>query len=228
MGRVRTPGFFALLTFTKGKFTLKGKVFCKMKKIYLFALVAMMVSVRSFAHEEQVQHFAATIDPIPLLVGPALGGFGIAGSFEFAPLSRVSARTSIYYLGAKLYGIDENASTDVKFSLFRFTLEGRFYPFSPAPRGFFLGGGYGFNTVSGSARVKSEGKSDSGSLNFHTLFLDLGYKICFGSEPRAPIFIEPSLAYNFLLDSSVELEPAVALLLGATGTSIGLTVGVAF
>jgi hypothetical protein len=199
-----------------------------MKKIYLFALVAMMISARSFAQEEQVQHFALTIDPIPLLVGPVLGGFGIAGSFEFAPLSRVSARTNIYYLGAKLTSADEYEGTDVKFSFFRFTLEGRFYPFSLAPRGFFLGGGYGFNTVSGSARVKSEGESNSGSLNFHTLFLDLGYKICFGSENRAPIFIEPSLGYNFLLGSSVELDPAVALLLGAAGTSIGLTIGVAF
>jgi hypothetical protein len=206
-----------------------------------------MIVAPSFALEDQVQRFAITIDPTPLIYGSILGGFGIAGSFEYAPIPNASGKVNVFYVGAKMNHTvyteyededssepeSDSAGTSLDFSFLKFTLEGRFYPVHAAPRGLFLGGGYGFNKISASffSDWADQGKI-GGSLYFHTLFLNIGYKVCFGREPRVPLFIEPSLSYNFLLNSSLgkieEQDPFLSLFLGAKGAAIGLTIGVAF
>jgi hypothetical protein len=207
-----------------------------MKKfiVALVFIAATMIPV--FAQESEASRkFAVTLDPIPLIIGPLLGGFGFGASFEFAPITMASARASVYYIGMK-FGDSDGAGSyaEVKLNYLAITGEGRFYPFKTGVEGFFLDAGMAFVRLGGNVVVKSEGESASGDahINAFSVLGGLGYKIVFGKS-RVGFFLEPALSYRYIVSSDIDWKAdnglnLVATILGIKGFGFALNMGVAF
>jgi hypothetical protein len=113
-----------------------------MKKI-IFLLMVVFLTVPAFAEEEWDgnRQMAITMNPVPLIGGLILGGFGINVGFEFAPIPTASVKANIYYVGFDpVKFVDGNTQGKSNASLFRANLEGRWYPSGNYVSGWFLNG----------------------------------------------------------------------------------------
>jgi hypothetical protein len=204
-----------------------------MKKLFSIVVFMSLLVIPVFAQTKS--RFAVTLDPFPLIVGPIFGGFGIASSFEWAPIRLFSTRLEVYYLGIRYetsvyeYIEDEASSTyktnDIQGSYFKIYGEGRYYPLKTAPQGLFLNLGLGFMSLEIDNSVSTEEDSD-----FKTFFgdLGLGYKITFNRKTKLAFFLEPSIKYHVPFTMNKEIHSITGVLLGVWGFGGALTLGLAF
>ncbi|MDR3343433.1 MAG: hypothetical protein LBT14_11735 [Treponema sp.] len=206
-----------------------------MKKLLCMTALVFSLLIPGFA---QTKHrFAATLDPVPLIVGPLFGGFGIAGSFEWVPNALFSARIDTYYLGVlfenKTFYYEEDSYdhqdgyvvNEITGSYFKVFGEGRYYPLKTAPQGLFLDLGFGFMILAVDNSYPQE--EDTA---FQTFFggLGLGYKIIFNRKSRVAFFLEPSIKYHVPFSMDREIRSISGVLLGVWGFGAALTLGLTF
>jgi hypothetical protein len=208
-----------------------------MKKMMSVFILIALIGIPSFAQEDESWHrYAVTFDPLPLILGTMLGGFGIGASFEFLPVSMVSARARVNYLGVKIsrYTVDE----DIAWSHLDIAGEGRFYPFKTGLGGLFLGAGLAYMRIGGSATFSLEDESESTreSINALSIFGNVGYKLIIGNKITKPgsLFVELAVVYRHYLFPDIDWEDYWALdtyfwAVGLkNGAGYALTMGVAF
>jgi len=170
------------------------------KVIVLFIIVLLAAPVFAQQSWEGNRRFTVNLSSMPMFVGMVLGGFGIEGAAEFAPIRPFSMRGSFRYIGYdpinnldKFSGISIEKDSGIKFSTLRLTFEGRWYPSHKYVQGFFLDGGFQFDRISGKLEFKKI--TLGGGLNIFGLFGGFGYKWVFGVS-RVAFSIEP--AFNFV------------------------------
>jgi len=196
----------------------------------MFAFLAVMVTAVAaplFAQDsvepeiwtaQTPRRAAVTLNAVPMILGSAMGGFGIGTSFEYAFSSNASIRGGIYYVGFNL--------TDYAgdwFSLGRFNLDMRWYPSHRWVRGFFLSGGAQLHRITGGTE----------SFNSVGVVTGLGHKVTFGGQNRTVFFIEPSVdivwsIYSELLPDNPFAAGFLGAFLGIRGPRFNLALGLAF
>ena len=175
-----------------------------MKRVLIF-LAIIMIAVPVFAQNEWNgnRHFSINVNPSPFIYAPLMGGFGFSGGVEFAPLSFVSVKGNIYYIGYNLGKYVDMADDSLKLSMLRFSAEGRFYPSRNYVEGFFLNGGLQFHRIG--AEFKFDNVSIAGGLNTYSVYGGLGYKIVVGKS-RLGFAMEPYLDFIWPIYSDIPFE----------------------
>jgi hypothetical protein len=208
----------------------------QMKKVLAGLILCTAILVPAFTQME----VGVSFDPVPLITGLVLGDFGISTGFEYASARAVSTKINVYYLGMNIAAFtDLTDGTDLKISLFRVNLEGRWYPEAEYIKGFFLNGGLQYHLMSGIAKIVDENGSligGSGNLNTLGLYGGIGYKIIFGSTQKVGFFLEPAMDFIWPLYSDIpftEIKPLaisnyLGWIMGVKLFRFGLIMGAAF
>ena len=170
---------------------------------------------------------AVIINPWPLFIAPAMGGFGIGAGFEYAfhPFFSIKPYTQIWYLNPR----DWNEEVTASLFMFRFSTEARWYPLGNFVNGLFTNLGLQYHHINASANFFEN--AASGSFNTLSIFWGVGNKFIWG-RGRAAFLFEPALGWAWDLATSMpSLGPGdyfLGSLLGIRGFRYSLNLGVAF
>jgi hypothetical protein len=217
-----------------------------MKKVFVLLAVFMIVSP-VFAQRSAMEgldglgessvdrQFAVLLNPLPLVIGLVAGGFGFEMGVEYAPVEMASVKASVYYFGfdpTKFFAAEQTSGAKADLSLFRVSLEGRWYPAEQYVKGFFLNTGFYYHQVS--ADVKYEGANFGAGLGTWGIYIGLGTKKISGNG-RVAFSFEPTVDLTWPLSSEIPFDQMgtfagnfVGWALGVKLIRFGWRMGVAF
>ena len=185
-----------------------------MKKIIALLIIAL-AAIPAFAQDEDFdwkgsRRMAATLNPAPFIIGTAAGGFGVSPGFEYAFLPQFAAKAQLHFVAITPNSIFFDLEADSMATIFRSTVEGRWYPMENNLHGLFASGGLQFQRFSGPFTIldsnwhQDEEDKDKWietitereftSDNSIGIYIGMGYKFIFGKR-RHGLIIEPLLEY---------------------------------
>ena len=205
-----------------------------MKKFFCI-LVIILIVIPVFAQKswDGNRRMAITINPFTIAYPPAFGGLGIQGGFEFALVEMASIKANVFYVRYDLGKISDNTDgSDTILSMFRLSLEGRWYPMGDYVEGFFVNGGFQFHRLS--AKFDFDDAYLGIGLNTYSLYGGVGYKIVFGNS-RIGFVLEPTLDFIWPVYSDIPFDKMdksssniLGWMMGVKLFRLGISVGVAF
>jgi hypothetical protein len=206
------------------------------KPLVLLIVFLTVIPVFAQEKEEKERRTAITFDPLPLIAGTLLGGFGMNTGFEHAFIRPASVKANIYFIGFNPGNMIDITEINGYFSMGRFNLMGRWYPLENFVHGWFFNGGMQYHYLMGV--ILYDEKARTGIQEWYNTFglhLGAGYKAIFG-KGRANFVLEPSLDYVFPLYSDLPFMNEVPVItsnyigwiLGIKGFRFELLMGVAF
>ena len=206
-----------------------------MKKLFLLPAI-IMLAAPAFAQEEEAgwdgnRRMAVTVSLTPLIMGAALGGFGIDAGFEHALTQSVSMKANVRYISFDPLSFDTVASGDgfrPRASQLRFNLEGRWYPQENYVRGLFLNGNLQYQRLFATSSLVVDDEELDTLINTFSAFVGVGYKVIFRSTRRHAFVMEPLLDLGWRIASDSALIPPLGHVLGANGVRFRLLFGMAF
>ena len=218
-----------------------------MKKAFFLSMIIAILAAAGLSAQtawEGNRRMAVMINPIPLVLGTAIGGFGLEAGFEYAPAPQFSVKTGVYYMGYfyNLYDYTTanggNSSTGMY--TMRVSLEGRWYPNEDSVHGLFLNGGFQYHRLGGSYSItvydyggQETSTGQSQGYNTYCIYLGVGYKAIFGKN-RAGFAMEPTLDFVGPLYSEIPFGGDLASnnlagwVLGIKMFRLGIAFGAAF
>jgi len=207
-----------------------------MKKFLLLLLPAItLLAVPAFAQEENEgwdgnRRMAVTMSLSPLILGAALGGFGIDTGFEYALTQSVSMKANVRFItfDPLRFDIVHDEGFRPRASQLRFNLEGRWYPQENYVHGLFLNGNLQYQRLFATSSLVVDDEELDTVINTFSAFVGVGYKVVFRSTRRHAFVMEPLLDVGWRIASDSTLVPPLGYVLGTNGVRFRLLFGVAF